>query len=115
QGAILLQVTGNGVLPDGLDQKLVASLRVPGIGCNRCGSFPLEAFVPAVVLLGDKAAIAPASPKAHRLPFEEDDMFFWIAPLEVIGATESGDPSPDDGDISLYRAGQGRIGGVVFR
>jgi hypothetical protein len=39
----------------------------------------------------------------------------WIAPLEVIGATESGDPSSNDGDIGLYLTGQRRIGGVLFR
>jgi hypothetical protein len=65
--------------------------------------------------LREKAAIASAGTKSHGLPFEEDDLLFWIAPLEVIGATESGNPSSDDGDIGLYLAGQGKTGGVLFR
>ena len=41
-------------------------------------------------------------------------MFFWIASFEVIGATESGDSSADDGDINLYLAGQRRIENGLF-
>jgi hypothetical protein len=51
QGATLLQVAGKGLFPDGLDEELVSSLRVPAVRFNRRGSFPPEECVPAVVLL----------------------------------------------------------------
>jgi hypothetical protein len=69
----------------------------------------------AVILLRDKAAIAPTGAKAHCLPFKEDNMLFWIVLLEMGGTTQSGNPSSNDSDISLYLAGERRIGSVLFR
>src|SRR3989442_5493624 len=76
QSAALLQVAGKGLFLDGLDEELIPSLRVPGVGFNGCSSLPLEALVPAVVLLCDKAAISSAGAKSHRLAFDEYNVLF---------------------------------------
>src|SRR5439155_20789280 len=70
QSAALLQVAGDGLFLDGLDEELIPSLRVPSVGFNGCGFLPLEALVPSVVLLLYKAAISSACAYSLSLHFD---------------------------------------------
>jgi hypothetical protein len=49
------------------------------------------------------------------LPFNENNRLFWIALLEMVGTTQSGTPSSNDGNISLYLAAERRFGSGLFR